>query len=358
MVDGSTVCWLVGDGVRFVLCACVYEDEVVMYLRKRVSFGLKATLAERTNVQYSSSANQFLLFGLWVCGSGDFLPASDDLLCLWLVWQARTVDPRNLSGYLSAVRNWHLSRGLPWVEVRDRYKVGWLLRGLRRVFSSPLKRKLPITPELLVRMRLCDGIAWEDPRMVVVWAAMLVAFFTMSRKDNVSVEKVDAFNARSHLTRADVRLLPGVVRCEFRRSKVIQFGSRVHVAVVLAAPGRTLDTWSAVQAAFALSPRARATDPAFLLPSGRGFVPLTHYVFVSSLKHCLRRIGVDPGLYSGHSFRRGGATFAHRLGVDPMLIKRMGDWSSDAYMGYINPHTPEGLVSLPAAMTRACARLG
>jgi hypothetical protein len=73
-------------------------------------------------------------------------------------------------------------------------------------------------------------------------------------------------------------------------------------------------------------------------------------------------MGLDPSRYSGHSFRRGGAiyTLAHRLGTDPLLIKRMGDdWSSDAYMDYIDPHTPEGLVSLPVAiMTSLCAQLG
>jgi hypothetical protein len=53
--------------------------------------------------------------------------------------------------------------------------------------------------------------------------------------------------------------------------------------------------------------------------------------------------------------RRGGATLAQRLGIDPLW---MGDWSSDEYMDYIDPHTPEGLVSLPVAMTRLCAQLG
>jgi hypothetical protein len=95
-----------------------------------------------------------------------------------------------------------------------------------------------------------------------------------------------------------------------------------------------------------------------MIPYAKGLVPLTHYVFVGGLKHCLRAIGVDASLYSRHSFRRGGATYAHRLGVDPMLIKRMGDWRSDAYMLYIDHHTPEGLVCLPAAMTQSCAALG
>jgi hypothetical protein len=77
------------------------------------------------------------------------------------------------------------------------------------------------------------------------------------------------------------------------------------------------------------------------------------------VKHCVQQIGLAPSGYSGHSFRRGGATLAHRLGIDPLLIKRMGDWSSDAYMDYIDLHTPpEGLVSLPVAMTSLCAQLG
>ena len=56
-------------------------------------------------------------------------------------------------------------------------------------------------------MRLCASINWKDPRMVVLWAVMLLAFFTMSRKDNFSVEKIDAFNARQHLTRGDVKIM-------------------------------------------------------------------------------------------------------------------------------------------------------
>jgi hypothetical protein len=122
-------------------------------------------------------------------------------------------------------------------------------------------------------------------------------------------------------------------------------------------PGKLLDPKLAVERAFAISPHARSSDLAFMIPSATGLVPLTHYVFVGGLKHCLRAIAVDASLYSGHSFRRGGATYAHRLGVYPTLIKRMGDWRSDhAYMLYIDHHTPEGLVYLSAAMTQSYLR--
>ena len=175
--------------------------------------------------------------------------------------------------------------------------------------------------------------------MVVVWAIMLLALFTLSRKDNFTVDKADAFNARRHLTRGDLTVLQSNVQCTFRHSKVNQLNARVHIVLAMAAPGKVLDPKMAAERAVAVSPRARVADSAFMIPSKRGLVPLTHYAFVATLKHCLGAIGVDASLYSGHSFRRGGATFAHRLGMDPMLIKRMGDWASEAYQRYIDTLT-------------------
>ena len=150
------------------------------------------------------------------------------------------------------------------------------------------------------------------------------------------------------------------VRPTFCHSKTNQLGSRVHKTVALAMPGRLLDPYDAVAKAFALCPRASATDPAFAVPRGKGGQdpPLTHSLLVETLRRCLYEIGIDHSRYSGHNFRRGGATFAFRLGEDPLLIKRMGDWMSDAYTGYIEHHTPEGLVRLPRSLAAACAVCG
>ena len=40
--------------------------------------------------------------------------------------------------------------------------------------------------------------------------------------------------------------------------------------------------------------------------------------------------------YRGHSFRRGGTTWAFKVGVPGELIQIFGDWSSDAYKGYLD----------------------
>ena len=47
-------------------------------------------------------------------------------------------------------------------------------------------------------------------------------------------------------------------------------------------------------------------------------------------------MGVDnPSRFRGHSFRRGGATWAFRAGVPGELIQIYGDWASDAYKCYL-----------------------
>ena len=47
---------------------------------------------------------------------------------------------------------------------------------------------------------------------------------------------------------------------------------------------------------------------------------------------CLR----SSSLYSGLSFRRGGASFAFSCGIPSDLIKIQGDWSLDAYLRYLS----------------------
>jgi hypothetical protein len=59
----------------------------------------------------------------------------------------------------------------------------------------------------------------------------------------------------------------------------------------------------------------------------------TYSWFEKHLHDSLQKARV-VGYYTGHSFRRGGATFAFRCGVPTTLIKLHGDWRSDAYLLY------------------------
>jgi hypothetical protein len=79
---------------------------------------------------------------------------------------------------------------------------------------------------------------------------------------------------------------------------------------------------------------------------------LTHSTFVSRFKSLVARIGLDASLNSGHSFRRGGATFAFSMGVPGELIQLQGDWLSNAYLLYlVIPSAKKAMVTL--TMSRA-----
>ena len=330
--------------------------EVLEWLSAGVARSVAYALADSTKKQYHGAETIFLLFCLFVRGSQPILPVSDGLLCMYLQWRSLTVDPKNLKTGLSAVRYLHERLGHTWVPVVDRFMVHRCLMGLKRLCCTPVQQKLPITPALLARMRRCETIDWTHPLMVVMWAAMLSAFYCFLRKDNFTVDKQNAYNYRRHLARGDIKFDGKSLKFTLRHSKTNQFGLREHVTVAHAMPGRLLDPYEAVLKAFALCPRATVTDPAFAVPSGQGrTVPLTHSMFVDTLRWCLCQIGVDPSVYSGHSFRRGGATFAHHLGVDPLLIKWMGDWRSDAYMLYVERQSAEALARLPSILAAACA---
>ena len=58
--------------------------------------------------------------------------------------------------------------------------------------------------------------------------------------------------------------------------------------------------------------------------------------FLRKLKHCIKEIGLDPGSFSTHGFRRGGgATLAFQAKIPSDKIKMRGDWKSDCYRQYL-----------------------
>ena len=58
------------------------------------------------------------------------------------------------------------------------------------------------------------------------------------------------------------------------------------------------------------------------------------------LKSHLVSMGYDPKLYSGHSFRRGAATWALQVGIPTEVIQVLGDWKSESYKNYIDISYP------------------
>ncbi|VDI50863.1 Hypothetical predicted protein [Mytilus galloprovincialis] len=93
----------------------------------------------------------------------------------------------------------------------------------------------------------------------------------------------------------------------------------------------------ALKLSFDICPSSHNLVSAFMFSSKSKLMPLTYNGFLARLKQSLKSLGYDSSKYSGHSFRRGGATFALECGVPSEIIQTQGDWKSDAYKNYLDP---------------------
>ena len=309
--------------------------------------------ALNTQTAYSTGVRSWVSF----CISGRargfldrMLPAEDEVLADWIVYMVteRAVKPSTAKKYTSGVRALHVQLGFEWTTVRQRWAVHSALQGCGRRWDTPSKQVMPLGfTELLLMAEVVNPLSFNEN---VVFAAMTLAFFGFFRKDNVSVEKAEAWNPRGHLVRSDVTL-SGTASAEVRvrHSKTIQAGERYHHVHVLGIEGSPICPVAPLKRVME-GPGLGEDGPLFCVEDAKGRLkPLTHSVFVGTFRKLAERAGLDPSAYSGHSFRRGGATAAFGLKVADHLIQAHGDWASDCYKLYCDLGLQQQLL-LPSAM--------
>ena len=89
-------------------------------------------------------------------------------------------------------------------------------------------------------------------------------------------------------------------------------------------------------------------DPAFQAFHGD---LITRDHVIKFLRVCLKKVGLDSSLFSGHSFRRGGAQSLADAGVSDEILKVVGRWRSDAFRLYRTIPSSR-LISLSRLMVR------
>ena len=115
-------------------------------------------------------------------------------------------------------------------------------------------------------------------------------------------------------------------------SKTNQYGNRDLVVPVPSNSDPALDLYRHICDLFTRV-EVHGEKPAFCFSNSK-FV--TYSSFTTRLKSLLLAAGVDPAKYSGHSFRRGGATYLHSLGATPLEIQASGDWQTMVFTRYLH----------------------
>ena len=258
------------------------------------------------------------------------VPAEDQTIIRFLIHLSYYCKYSTVINYLSAINVLHRHFGLN-VTFQEVFSIKLILRGFRRILGDAPVEKLPMTPDILLRLHP-QLTARSDSGF---WAAMLIGFYTFFRKSNLVPKSVKDFDPAKNLCRRDIIVRPwGLVIC-VRWSKTIQFRERqLLIPVMRLSQGHPLCPVQAYERHVLEFPVSQPS-PVFLHYRKGHATAMTHSVFTDKLRKVLSHAGFQASKFSGHSFRRGGASYAFRCGAPVELISLQGDWSSDAVLLYI-----------------------
>lgn len=273
------------------------------------------------------------------------VPVSDKVVCQYAAYLACRLKYHSVKQYMNIIRILHKEAGFP-NPLDNNWVLETTLRGIAKFKGKVVKRKLPITPQLLLAIRGQLNLTIVEDK--VFWAVCLVLFFGFFRKSNVLAPSMGKFVPDKHLTRNHVLVHPeGIINgllIKVNWSKTIQHKERALLCPIPCLPNHPLCPTAACVSAFQATPCAPSTGPAFQLVDGQGYKPLLYNKFMSKLRNTLVSLNVNPQEYAGHSFRRGSASWALLQGIPGETIKILGDWKSQAYLSYLS-------VSLEAKVT-------
>lgn len=262
------------------------------------------------------------------------VPLSQADLGRYIAYLSRRLCFSSVRQYLNVVRLIHVEAGFA-NPLDGNWYISSILKGVRRVKGDSASQKLPVTLPLLRDIFKRLNVLSSFDRSF--WAACLVAFFSFFRKSNLLIQSPESFDPSRHLCASDASFTQDGVVLTVRWSKVIQFKERTLEIPLPQVPDSLFCPSTALLSVFLDCPMPSSPVPLFRYKDGLRHRPLTQMLFTSKLQSCLVELGIGPQNYSGHSFRRGGASFAMQCGLPVDLIKIQGDWSSNACERYLQP---------------------
>ena len=303
-----------------------FSEQLELLIRQNVNTqGYRFAKSSMKNIL--SYIRQWLYFAFYFHVT--ILPACPKHLCLFLELMSKTSGYGHCKNVLGGVKYLHQSTGHIFPE--DNFGLDETLQGLKRRLKGTPRMALPIDPVILRRMYVHVNIRKKSE--LATWCGFLVAFYCLFRKANV-VPMDSNFDPDCILTRGDIEVDSSGRRVLIfvNFSKTNQYMKESHVIPIPANSDPALDLFRHLHLLYTTVP-AQETAPAFTY-STTAFV--THRSYTATLKSLLCKAGLDPASYSGHSFRRGGASFLYSVGGTTLMVQTLGDWSSQVFTRYLH----------------------
>jgi hypothetical protein len=284
-------------------------------------------LAATTRKTYATAQRSFTSF----CeshGVVDALPASEDLVCLWLGFLAQTLKYTSIKTYLYGLQSLHTDMAveccIPSSHIVERF-----YRGIKRIQGANAagKPRFPVTTAVLRRITPLLDPKRSEHRLLraALWVATTGLFRIGEITVNSSSQSSGALFLRALCA---VQLYPPVLAIRLSKSKTDPFRHGVDVKLCNPTTDAFLSDY--------LCRRPLSTTPSSPLFAFDNGQALTRRTLLDAAASLLATAGIDRSEFSGLSFRRGGATSLSAAGVSDRLVQILGRWSGYSYKLYID----------------------
>lgn len=269
------------------------------------------------------------------------MPATVQLLEEWCAELATRMSGRSIKKQLSGIRSWHVDLGAD-TKALESDGLRRVIRGIQRFHGERTKGQalpitLPILRSIVAAIRRSPMLFGGQRAALTLVAAFCTAFACFLRCGSFTYDGFDQeFDLCAHHLHLDATppflTLPASKTDPFRRGVDITLPDGPEDVSCIRALREMMDACrgEGVRPLFSLSP----TRPDF--PRG--------VVIDQMLRRAVREARI-AGDFTGHSFRRGAATWAASVGMGGDAIKTLGRWTSAAYERYVDS-TPEARQAL------------
>jgi hypothetical protein len=307
-----------------------HHAQALQKARNRLALALEHGHAPRTSHNYDYAIKRYLKFAASVGFSEkQALPASEELLLLFVCEGLGRTGPGTAKNNLSALRSWHVKHRLPWKRPEC---MGLVSKALTEFWPRDVKKpkqRPPIKSSMVTML----AEAWRDgsPRHVCALAIAVAAWSGQCRLgellppspsslDPKRIPRRSSWSGSKTNRRASEIQLPWTKTTRFNGATVFLVDQR-----------DPLNATVAMSNHFKASP---LDSNSFLCEykSGRRSKVLGKEEFLEMCNSVWTNAGIPR--ITGHSFRIGGTTALLCSGVHPEIVKKMGRWTSDAFLQY------------------------
>lgn len=176
-----------------------------------------------------------------------------------------------------------------------------------------------------------------EPLNAAIFACATTCFYTAARLGEFTVPTLSSFDPQAHVKPANITLSHNQEELPATTFFLPRMKTAVHSeSVSWAAQSGTSDPKRALQVHMRIN-NPLSEGPLFAYKSKKEkSIPLTKKKFLEVLSKAAKAAGLEP--LQGHGIRIG-ATLEYLLrGVPFEAMKAIGQWSSDAFYGYLSKH--------------------